>query len=130
MIINTYSLLIAIDEFIGSNRQKYAADALRRINMDLWPEGFAANKGFKDEIMCSPGGFLWRFDSKKQRDRAIERLREHPASCSLPFIKTKSRKSVSSKCKCHYVKHPRLSPALEIKWQSVFSQSSFNCLIH
>lgn len=130
MIKNTYSLLIAIDELIGTNHQKYAADALRRINMDLWPNGFAANKGFKDEIMCSPGGFLWRFDNKEQRDRAIERLREHPASCSLLFIKTKSRKSVSSKSKCHYVKHPRLSPALKIKWHSMLSQSSFNSLIH
>ncbi|MCU1795030.1 hypothetical protein [Pectobacterium polaris] len=130
MITKTYSLLIAFYKLPGKNRQKYAADALRRINMDLRSDGFAANKGFKDEIMCSPGGFLWRFDNKEQRDRAIKLLREHPASCSLLFIKTKSRKSVSSKSKYHYVKHPRLSPALEIKWQSMLSQSSFNGLIH
>ena len=123
-------LLIAIDEQPGAIRQKYAAAAIRRINMDLWKKGFAANKGFKDDVMCMPGGFSWRFANKEQRDMAIERLKAHPDACSLTFMKTRVRKSASGTRKQYYASKPRLNPALAIKWQGLLSQSSVNELIH
>ena len=130
MIAYQYCLLIAIDELPGSRRQKYAADAIRRINMDLWSTGFGANKGFKDDVMRLPGGFSWRFDNKEQRDMAIDCLKEHAAACSLLFIKTRVRKSASGKRKQYFAAKPRLSRQLAIRWQDLLSQSSDNELIH
>ena len=96
------SLLIAIDEQPGARRQKYAAAAIRRINIDLWKKGVAANKGFTDKVMCMAGGFSWRFANKEQRDMAIECMKEHPDACSLTFIKTRVRKSASGTRKQYY----------------------------
>ncbi|HAS1293309.1 TPA: hypothetical protein ACXE3Z_004867 [Enterobacter hormaechei] len=130
MIAYQYSLLIAIDELPGSRRQKYAADAIRRINMDLRSTGFGANKGFKDDVMCLPGGFSWRFDNKEQRDMAIDCLKAHPAACSLIFMKTRVRKSASGKRKQYFSAKPRLSKSLKIQWKALLSQSSVNEIIH
>ncbi|CAA2943892.1 hypothetical protein ACVNAN_002733 [Enterobacter hormaechei] len=115
----TPSLLVCINELDGSNRQKYAANTIRRINMELWSNGFAANKGFSDEILCHPDGFVWTFENTVQRDLALVEMEVASDSCAMPIMKIQGRLSSS-----HIVHFPRLSPSLREKWERLKSKSS------
>lgn len=114
---HTPSLLININELDGSQRQKYAANTIRRINMELWDNGFAANKGFTDELLCHCDGFVWAFENMVQRELALEALELARGSCSMPTMKIKGRQSTSC-----LVRFPRLNPALRDKWNRLKSK--------
>lgn len=122
---HTPSLLININELEGSQRQKYAANTIRRINMDIWDNGFAANKGLTDELLCHSDGFVWEFENTIQRDLALVAMELARDSCSIPVMKIKGRHSSS-----RIVRLPKLSPSLRQKWERFKSQSDENTPIH
>jgi len=98
---------------------RYAANTIRRINMELWDTGFAANRGLTNLLLCHPDCFVWAFENTVQRDLAMEALESARGSCSMPKMKIKGRKSSSRK-----VRFTRLKPALREKWQCLKSQAT------
>lgn len=65
---------------------RYAANTIRRINMELWDTGFAAKRGLTDDLLCRPDGFVWAFENTVQRDLAMEALESARGSCSMPTM--------------------------------------------
>lgn len=119
-----YSLIFATRDLREADVLKDFGNNVRFINMSAHSKGFAGNKGLTNDFFLTNKEFVWIFESKEKRDRALKRMNRILSGNVLRTLKVKTLMSPSRAAKCNSIRQPKLSANLRTKWQNLVSKSA------
>ncbi|HDF2344524.1 TPA: hypothetical protein PC598_004196 [Morganella morganii] len=117
-----YSLIFATSNLSKGDILKDFGNNVRFINMSANSKGFAGNKGLTNDFFLTNKEFIWIFESKEKRNKALKRLNRILNGNILHVLKIKTLMSPSRAAKCNSIRQPKLSAKLRSKWQVMISK--------
>ncbi|AIA71734.1 hypothetical protein EV46_14340 [Pectobacterium atrosepticum] len=119
-----YSILIDTSKLGEADMLRDIWNNIRFMNMSAHSKGFAGNKGLTDDFFLQHREFVWVFESKEKRGRAIKRLNQLISKNVLHTLKITTSMSPSRASRCNSIRVPKLSASLRIKWLGMKSMSA------
>lgn len=119
-----YSIIFSTRNIIEPDIMKDFGNNVRFINMSVNSKGFAGNKGLTNNFFHKNKEFVWTFESKEQRDRALKRLNKIVNEKVLCTMKVKTLMSPSRAAICNSIRQPKMTDNLRKNWLHLVSSSA------